>query len=237
MLILFDIDATLVTTSRAGAAAMGDAGRELFGDEFSEDRADYAGRLDPLIIADLLAAHGSDATPDAIDRFRLVYADNLRRRLAEPGVSRSLPGVAELLASLAQQDGMTLGLLTGNYPETGRLKLETAGIDINRFDIHVWGCDSPIQPPARDHLPPVGMRLYKKVRRADLDPAQVTIIGDTVHDVRCALVNQCRALAVATGSHKADDLRRAGAHRVVDSLADTEDLVRWLINTPAPTTR
>ena len=66
MLILFDVDATLITTSRTGIQAMGLAGRAAFGDSFDEHRVEYAGRLDPLIIADLLTAALARARPGSV---------------------------------------------------------------------------------------------------------------------------------------------------------------------------
>ena len=57
MLILFDIDMTLITTGGSGMKAMGDAGRELFGESFATGGIDFAGRLDPLIISEMLARH------------------------------------------------------------------------------------------------------------------------------------------------------------------------------------
>jgi phosphoglycolate phosphatase-like HAD superfamily hydrolase len=54
------------------------------------------------------------------------------------------------------------------------------------------------------------------------------IVGDTPHDVDCALTHGCRALGVATGGHAADELRAAGAHHVTPDLADTTSLLAWL---------
>jgi phosphoglycolate phosphatase-like HAD superfamily hydrolase len=229
VLVLFDIDATLVSTSRAGVEAMGAAGRRMFGQEFDHQRVEYAGRLDPLIIADLLSAHDLPAGPDNIEAFRAGYAFHLERALARPGRSRALPGVRELLNDLARRPDVTIGLLTGNYPETGAIKIQRAGIEPERFDVRVWGSDSPHDPPAREHLPPVGMRRYAEARGVDVSPENVVIIGDTVHDVACALAHDCRVIGVATGSYTTHALQEAGAHLSVDTLSDTESLARWIL--------
>ncbi len=231
MLILFDIDATLVTTSRAGVAAMGDSGRELFGPHFREDTVEYAGRLDPLIIADLLRAHAIEITDATVARFRDGYARWLAHRLATPGVSRALPGVAALVDRLAHRPDLTLGLLTGNYPETGELKLRAAGLDPHLFPIRAWGCDSPHTPPSRNHLPPVAVERHFQRTGARLPFDRVVIIGDTPHDVACALTNGCRALAVATGMYDRATLAGAGAHLAVDDLADVEEIESWITST------
>ncbi|MBL0927391.1 MAG: HAD hydrolase-like protein [Phycisphaerales bacterium] len=228
-LVLFDIDATLITTSRTGIKAMGVAGRALFGEGFDENRVEYAGRLDPLIIADLLAAHGLPVTAEHTHRFRDLYRHHLQSLLqAHPGSAKPCPGVPELLDRLAREPSVTLGLLTGNFPETGDIKLRASGVDPGRFAIHVWGSDSPHSPPARDHLPPVGMTRYRERTGRELPARRVTVIGDTPHDIRCAKVHGCRSIGVATGHFSREELARSGADLAVDTLADTEAVARWL---------
>ncbi len=227
MLVLYDIDATLIRTSRLGITAMGLAGRDRYGDAFDEHRVEYAGRLDPLIIADLLAAHAIEATPEAVASFRAGYGEHLERLLRADGVAGPCPGVPALLDAVDGLDGVATGLLTGNYPETGTIKLRACGIDPGRFAIHVWGCDSPHEPPARDHLPAVALDRYAAHAGRRLAGADVAIIGDTPHDIACARAHGCRVLAVATGRYGLDEL--AHADRAVADLSATEEIVAWLM--------
>ena len=230
MLILFDIDATLLTTGGAGIAAMGHAGRAMFGDHFDERRVEYAGRLDPLIIADLLTAHDIEPTPDAIDAFRAGSRAHLGDLLTDTGVARPCPGVIDLLDALSGVPGVTLGLLTGNFPETGALKLRAGGIDPDRFAITAWGSDSPHLPPARDHLPPVAMGRYRERYMREIRGERVTIVGDTPHDVACGKAHACRVLGVGTGAFPASALLDAGADLAVDTLGDTDTISEWLLS-------
>lgn len=227
MLILFDIDATLIRTSGAGIRAMVAAGQSLFGETFSADGIEFAGRLDPLILDDMLARHGVERSEANLGAIRAEYRVRLERVLQD-GVGYSLPGVQELLGALRGRDGVVLGLLTGNFCETGRMKLAACGIDPDQFGVCAWGDESPLRPPARDHLPPVAMQRFRDRHGRALAPSEVTIIGDTPHDVRCALAHGCRALGVATGQYQVEALRAAGAHRAVTDLSQTDDLVRWL---------
>lgn len=229
MLVLFDIDLTLIKTSGAGMAAMGDAGRELFGPDFDETRTDFAGRLDPLIIRDLLRDNGIEPTPARCRDMRAGYARHLPRRLESHG-AQPLPGAIDLVNQLHAVPGLTLGLLTGNFEETGRLKLRAAGVDTSAFVCNVWGDESPHKEPAREDLPPIAIERYRARHNTDLSGQGVTIIGDTVHDVSCALANGCRVLAVATGYTSAAELQRAGAHRVVGDLSDVEAIKAWLLD-------
>lgn len=232
MLILFDVDATLITTSRTGIAAMGDAGRDLFGPSFDETRVEYAGRLDPLIIADLHRAHGLEPDEAAMRRFRAAYLGRLEQRLSVPGLARPCPGVPELLIGLSGMDSVVLGLLTGNYPETGSVKLRAAGIDPGRFPIRVWGDESPSTPPTRADLPQVALDRYRAL--AGREPVDVVIVGDTPHDVACAKAHRCRALGVATGPFGVSALRAAGADHAVEFLTPTSEVIRWLTTPTNP---
>lgn len=227
MLILFDIDATLLRTEGAGVRAMVAAGRELFGPGFSAEGVEVSGRLDTLIIPDMLRNAGAAPTPANVAAVRREYARRLVLDLAQAGVRQPLPGVLDLLAALEPR-GPALGLLTGNYEETGSAKLRAYGIDPARFHINVWADDSPHDPPSRDHLPPVAFGRYLSRYGRAVSPGKVTIIGDTPHDVRCAKIHGCRSLAVATGKFSQDVLAAAGADRAVPDLSSTDDLARWL---------
>lgn len=226
MLILFDVDATLITTSRTGIEAMGRAGRAAFGEAFDEHRVEYAGRLDPLIIADLLRAHDQPVTPDTIEAFRAGYRQHLAELVVQPGMARPCPGVPELLDALDADGSFTLGLLTGNYPDTGAIKLRAAGIDPDRFQIAVWGCDSPHDPPAREHLPGVGITRYTEQFGREITGEQILIIGDTPHDVSCAKAHACRVLAVGTGSFDAEHM--PDADRFFADLSRTQEVLDWI---------
>lgn len=225
-LILFDIDGTLLRTQRAGVAAMTDALRELHPDrEISFDGIEIAGRLDTLIWSDLAARHAIDPGPSSHERFRRCYARHLERRLDErPGTTRVMPGVPALLEQLRDQPGIHLGVLTGNYPETGRLKIRHAGLDADLFVINAWADDGM----SRRELPPVALQRFEQRHGRGLEPGRAIIIGDTPHDVDCALASGCRVIGVATGDFERSELERHGAHLALETLEATDAIVAWL---------
>jgi phosphoglycolate phosphatase len=228
-LVLFDIDLTLIRTSRSGLWAMNCAGQEIFGPDFTTDGIEFAGRLDTLIIVDALARLRVEPTEALIRRFRRRYALHLQRRLDDPAVDRStLPGVEPLLARLRDTAGVMLGLVTGNFSETGRIKLAACGLDPGQFLVGAFAEDATGQPPSRDELPPVA--IHRCVRRTgrQLTPDQVIVVGDTPWDIRSARRIGVRALGVATGQYSQDELRRAGADLVVPDLRDSDSLVAWM---------
>lgn len=230
-LILFDIDATLLLTGGAGVGAMGRAGRRLFGDHFSSEGVDFAGRIDPLLIRELLERNGVEPTRDHLVAFRSVYRDTLEADMAASTKHHALPGARELVQAVHGGPGSALGVLTGNFAETGTIKLRRCGFDPELFAVSVWGDDSPHDPPSRDHLPEVALARFDAAYGRRPDPSRVTIVGDTPHDVQCAKANGCRSLGVATGRYSTDDLTRAGADRAVADLRQTGDLASWLLRT------
>lgn len=231
MLILFDIDATMIVTGGVGIKAMVAAGRELFGPGFTADGIDFAGRLDPLILGEMLDRSGVARTPENFAAMRRGYGKYLGGELEKSQKKRALPGVHELLARVGSHPDATRGLLTGNFQETGSLKLRSCGIDPAQFRVQVWGDESPHDPPERAHLPPIGIERYRKLHGRQVLPGDVTIIGDTPHDIACARAHGCRSLGVATGKFSVEQLDASGADRVVPDLSDTDAIAGWLLKT------
>jgi phosphoglycolate phosphatase-like HAD superfamily hydrolase len=224
MLILFDIDGTLLHSLSAGIHAMGAALRELHGTDPDWGKVEVHGRLDTLIWRELGAVHGYPLDDAAHAAFRDTYAGHLERRLAERNTVEALPGAAALVDAAAGLSGTTIGLLTGNYERTGRLKVRHAGIDPDRFVVNAWGDDGP----DRRSLVPVAMNRYRERHARAVDPQQVLIIGDTPYDVDCARAAGARVLATATGKFTVDELHAAGADRTVPDLSDTASIMRWI---------
>jgi phosphoglycolate phosphatase-like HAD superfamily hydrolase len=239
MLILFDVDGTLLRSKNAGLHAMQDAARKIVGEHATFEGIDTAGRLDQLIWGDLARRNGL-ADPDAHhDRFRALYAEFFEARLRDNPTAFALPGVQDLLEALDDVDDLVLGLLTGNYPETGRMKIEHAGIAPELFTVHAWGIDGG----HRRDLPPIAIRRYEDRHGRGVESERVVIIGDTPHDVDCAHHNGCRCLAVATGRFTIDELEACGPELALPDLADTRRVRDWLVSMasgsidPAPTSR
>jgi phosphoglycolate phosphatase-like HAD superfamily hydrolase len=228
-LVLFDIDATLITTGGVGKAAMLDAGRELHGPGFTIDGISFAGRLDPMLLEEMLILNGKPCDAGCVEAMFHRYRRVLEGHLKRPIRGGALPGATALVADLRKKEGVVLGLLTGNFRETGSMKLRACGIDPDHFPVQVWGSDSPHSPPSRDHLPAVGMARYKAAFGRVVPPDRVTIIGDTPLDVRCARANGCRSLGVATGQYGVADLLDAGADHAVVNMAETAAISEWLL--------
>jgi phosphoglycolate phosphatase len=223
-LVLWDIDGTLLETAGAGREAMGLAGLDLVGHPFEMDGVLTSGRLDPQIWTDVAEVHGVADAPAREPEFRRAYAARLELRLAQGRPARALPGVAALVAALRGRAGFAQGLLTGNYPETGALKLASAGIDLAQFPVQAWGCDAVRRPD----LVPVALARAASLIGVGVRASDAIVIGDTLHDVACAVEHGCRALAVGTSGVSLNALRDAGADWVVPDLSHVAEILDWL---------
>jgi phosphoglycolate phosphatase-like HAD superfamily hydrolase len=127
-----------------------------------------------------------------------------------------MPGVRPLLEALEHRGDVYLALLTGNYQEAARVKLEY--FDLWRyFRCGAFGDDAP----DRNGLFPQAVSLIRSLGGPDVHPSNVLVVGDTPLDIACAAAGGAVSMAVATGSYDAAALRAAGADVVLDDLSDT----------------
>ena len=219
-LLLFDIDGTLLRAHGAGVRSMLRAAEQVIGERCRDAEINFGGAMDPWIFRRLVEHGGYEHSEDAHQVFRSVYGDLLRAELESPeNPCKALPGVLPLLSQVRNHPDVRMGLLTGNYPETGTLKLRVAGIDPDWFEVAAWG-DMATSRPA---LIPVAL---SQIPSSGLTARDVVVIGDTLRDIQCAHENGSLCLAVATGGNTRDELIDGGADVVVDDLTDPEPLLR-----------
>jgi phosphoglycolate phosphatase-like HAD superfamily hydrolase len=62
------------------------------------------------------------------------------------------------------------------------------------------------------------------------EAGRAIVIGDTPRDIEAARLGGADIVAVASGRHGAVELRAAGAQRVCADLADTAQILRYLLS-------
>ena len=212
-LVLFDIDGTLLDTQDAGVVAYARAAKTVFGTPFSFENVPVHGRLDSENYADAVRRHLADTEPQEYEAtFRNRYAAELEAIARDAGGFQPCIGIVECLEMLESRPEVELGLLTGNWAETGRLKIRHAGIDPNRFRCNAFADDGD----HRNDLVPVARGAFHDVHGAL--PNRILVIGDTPRDIECAHAGGAIAVGVATGIHSAEELRAAGADLAVEDL-------------------
>lgn len=208
--ILFDIDGTLLYAKGLGRQAFGEAFKTAYGAEIDVDAISFVGATDTALIRSLAAELGLTSTPAREEHFAIEFTKRLDPKLAV-GPIQVYPGVPELLRFLTEQ-GMLLGLVTGNLRTTAWSKLLHSGL-AEPFTFGAY---------AGDHADRNELARIAAKRARDRGAEAKLLIGDTPKDIQAAHAAGLPCLAVATGWISEADLRDAGADAVLPSFADLE---------------
>ena len=219
--ILFDIDGTLLKCFGAGKKSLIAACTEVFGTVGRMEAVDFQGKTDPLILRESLGIMGfaDDDIDVNIGRLKERYFHHLRANMRDSS-SVLLPGVTGLLERLAGQGASLVGLLTGNFRESARIKLERFGLN-EYFPFGVFGDDAAY----RNEMPAIARSIINDEYRVSLPFSDMVIIGDTKYDILCAQSVGAVSVAVGTGWAEPEALRSFGPDHFFEDLSDTDRIM------------
>jgi phosphoglycolate phosphatase-like HAD superfamily hydrolase len=214
VVVLFDVDETLVHTGGSGARSWKAAFDKLYGIPADIGEHSSAGETDPQVAR--ATFRGVLSRDPAIDELGKLYAQYLLHLAEDIWISegyRVLPGAEQILLRLGEA-GVMLGLVSGAMEGAARTKLVPA--NLNRFFVFgAYGSDSP------DRAELTKLAIEKATRlHDDLTPAQVYVVGDTPHDMEATMAAGAVPVGVASGHYSTDELVAAGGVHVLGSLED-----------------
>jgi phosphoglycolate phosphatase len=214
VLVLFDVDETLVHTGGAGAASWKVAFDKLYGIPADIGAHTSAGETDPEVAGETFrGVLHRDPSADELAALYAQYLLALADAIWASKQYRMLPGAEQTLVRLGEA-GVMLGLVSGAMEGAARTKLMPA--NLNRFFIFgAYGSDSPDRGELTKLAIEKGTRLH-----AELTPAQVFVVGDTPRDIEAAQAAGAVSVGVATGHFSTDELQAAGGDHVLGSLED-----------------
>jgi len=221
ILILFDVDGTLVDTAGAGRRAMERAFHEVFGvDGIARKAAGvaFAGMTDWGIFDALAGAAGIEKARyrEGRQTVEQAYLGALSDEMGRPDPRRRvLPGIEPLLDELDARNDVYLGLLTGNLRAGARIKLEPFGLN-GYFSDGGFGSDHP----DRSEVARVAHRRLAEATGIEFDRGRVVVVGDTDQDVGCARANRFRSVAVESGWGSHDSLVAARPDALLEDVCD-----------------
>jgi len=237
LLVLWDIDFTLINAHGVGTRLYRMVFRDMFGTDLPA-AADMAGRTDRAIVLDTLARAGIPEPRQHLDQFlaRLAALAPAGHELAVQ-YSRALPGAAAALDALAAfapgRDGgpgpgragdgapevcVVQSVLTGNVRPMAEMKLGALGLD-GHLDLEAGAYGESHE--IRSELVHLARgNAARRYGREFAGPATV-LVGDTPLDVAAARATGARAVAVATGGTSAGQLAESGADAVLPDLTET----------------
>jgi phosphoglycolate phosphatase len=237
LLVLWDVDFTLIDSHGSGFRLYEIALREMYGVELRalpRPPGSFAGRTDSAIALEILALAGVPDPPSQLRRFQDLL-ESLAPALADDvrANGRVLPGAAQVVALLATGLGgqpVVQSLLTGNLPELARVKLSTLELT-DHLDLSIGGYGDV--SAVRGDLVDVARRRAAARHGGDFGGRLTVLVGDTPDDVGAALGTGASVVAVATGQFGAAELTEAGAHAVLPDLADTSAAVAAILGAPS----
>jgi phosphoglycolate phosphatase len=226
LLVLWDVDGTLLNAAGLGTRLYEMVFRVLFGRELPAV-APKAGRTDRAIITDTLALAGIPEPQAQVDPFLAALASQVA---AVDGTLNArvhpLPGASAAIAALAMASlpsrRIHQSVLTGNIRPLAVLKLAAAGLG-DHLDLGAGAYGDAHE--VRAELVSVARLAARRLYGADFAGPATILIGDTPLDVEAALATGARVVGVATGGYSAAELAQAGAHAVLPDLTDPALLV------------
>lgn len=233
-LVLFDIDGTLLTTSRRAwedpfKTAMEEALVEV-GDKRDLDTTRYrpGGKTDTQIIYEIFGQNGIEEERIAavLPQVKTKYLAFLGQMVGgNPDCVTLKPGIRELLEELQGYPEILLGLLTGNFEQGARIKLGARGLN-DYFGFGAFGDDARL----RSELPQRAVDAAKLLKGRHFTGKDIVIIGDTPYDIQCGRHLGVRTIAVATSSYSVEALGAENPDFVFPDLTDKVKVISAILN-------
>ena len=120
----------------------------------------------------------------------------------------------------------SVGLLTGNAEKGARLKLSSVGLS-GYFETGAFGSDAA----DRASIGRIARRRFEDKLSRRIDPADVTVVGDSLEDVRAARENGYRSLAVGTGWTDPEALQAEKPDLFMADLTDFGRTMQFIFGT------
>ena len=222
---LFDVDGTLIEGgNRAHAESYDFALHTVYHQPTaSVEEIQTHGMIDTQILIEILKLHGvsEENAKSKIDKATEAMAQYFEKH-KENGTFVVLDGATDILDELKKREIPT-GLLTGNVEEIGWGKIERAGIR----DYFTFGAFGNLAYRRVDLIKVAQDRL-EKMTNTKIPLRHFVIIGDTPLDVACAKAGGIEVIAVATGIYSRDELQKASADLVIDTLHETDKIRNFL---------
>ncbi|MEP6937054.1 MAG: HAD family hydrolase [Chthoniobacterales bacterium] len=221
-LLLWDIDATLITTGGAGDKALKRVVEVRFGVRDDLHDIEIAGRTDTGIIASILRKYRGTPSEVNVLSFLEEYLSGLAELLPKLQ-GHVMPGVQELLTRMKDRPDRVLALLTGNVERGAKLKLQHYGL-WEFFEFGAFADDHQ----DRNELGAFACRRAEEKHGSAFTGADIDVIGDTGHDIACGKAFGARTIAVATGSWSREQLAECGPDFLFGDLANVDDVMAQL---------
>ena len=231
--ILFDIDGTLCRSESLSIDAYYRCVSDVVRKEITNEntKVNLHGQTDLSLLQDILQHHGvrdENKLQSLVQQFFQLHPQYLKDSLAKGYRSEVCPGANSMLEWVTtqkdeQHDAQTItpiGLLTGNSKANALLKISAAGIDPNMFDWEISAFGDKCSN--REELVRNAAKKTETQFGRDVDTKDITLVGDTPLDIKCAKSTGCGVVAVATGNYSSEQLAPLEPDLLCESLPEAK---------------
>lgn len=222
-LILFDIDHTLMDIGDSHRKAFMAGFKKVLGLEVDYSTGwKFHGFTDLQIIHEVMDEYKIKKDPGKIAKIMEVMIDDFKKQ----NLSHALlmPGIPHILKELQKNKEIIIGLVTGNLKEIAYTKLRHFNIE-EYFILGGFGDISTIRADLVKYAIKKAEELHGKIKKSN-----VIIVGDTIHDIRCAKESCVKCLAVATGTYSYGQLNEKNPDYIFEDLKDSKKIIEVIKN-------
>jgi len=224
-LILFDIDRTLIISSKAHHKAFSEGFKKVYGVDTTIDIINHHGMTEQQVIIEVLKKNGfgEQEIKSKIKECIKEMVSSFNKFIENEKIT-PLDGVLGLLEEL-EKNNFLMGLVTGNLEDIAKGKLKKAGIN-HYFKIGGFGNDDI----ERANLVKLAIKRAEEnfdfLRHND----NVFLLGDAPQDMMAGKEAGVKTIGVTTGIYSKEQLEKAGADFVVESLKEKNKIFEIILN-------
>jgi len=216
MVVLFDIDKTLLIASHCHFYSFKQAFKDLYKADIILNIPNLQGMTDKQIIYQLAKKNNINIRDfnDIIERIVYHYKKNVKREKIKP-----LNGTSEILDTLKNM-GIPTGIVTGNIEDIAWIKLKKAKFE-DYFNFGGFGNEGCQRSTILQLAIKRAEKIYNKI-----NPKETILVGDTPRDMQAGKKIGTLTVGVATGDFTIEELKEAGADQVLKSLKEKEKFIK-----------
>lgn len=179
--VMLDIDGTLLQSYEMDEQCFFDAVLEATGLEISTDWGSYPFVTDRGILKTFIEQQNLKYSLAELESIvKPIFIHNIRKAI-EASPAKEVPGAKNFVAHLLNSDKYVVSIATGGWGETARIKLESAGFEVEKLSI--MSCN--------DHYSRIKIMELAKSQMNKVIDYPVTYFGDAEWDLKA-----CEQLAV-----------------------------------------
>ncbi len=223
ILLVWDIDGTLIHCGSCGREALNETFKDLYGIDNAFKYAKIGGAMDSVLLNNIIEKSGisKEDKESIIDK----YGKTLMKMLKEYKQNRLLPGIKEILEYTKGHHHIYNTLATSNFEIGARIKLDSHGLN----SYFLTGGFGDIERE-KWHAVEQAINQTEKHFHISFRKQDIYIIGDTWYDIECANKLGIKSIAVATGWVPYEELVAYHPDFIYRDLSDFNSIMGTILN-------